>query len=83
MDIFSIFDPLKHTDANQYLNWWQYILHTVLQGFIGKLVAVTLLAIAFWLFLKARNIYGGVVCVIGSACVAYGYPVLRMFGISV
>lgn len=72
-DIFKIFSEHK------YAEFWYYVLTVALKGFWARFAAFALLVSGLWVLVKKRNVQVGIMLVIFSLVLTYGYTIIRFF----
>lgn len=65
-------NPLHHMDAARYNEIWQKLFSTLLYGFWGRFLFLTLIFLSFWFGVRMRNPSLAGICLILAALVAYG-----------
>lgn len=65
-------NPLQHMDPTRYNEIWQKLFSTMLYGFWGRFLFLTLVFMSFWFGVRMRNPALAGVCLILAALIAYG-----------
>lgn len=74
-------NPLTYFTFEVYAASWQRLFSTLLQGFWGRLLALSLLLLSFWFGVRRRNFATGFAFFLLALLVTYGAPLLRMLGL--
>ena len=74
-------DPTKHVSQEKYLEFWQVLFSTVLQGVWAKVLASAALFLAFWFGVRKQQFMMGIVFFFISILFAYGGTILKFVGL--
>jgi hypothetical protein len=74
-------NPLSYVSSEGYAASWQALFSTLLQGFWGRLLALSLLILSFWFGVRRRNFAVAVSFFILALLVTYGAPLLKLLGL--
>jgi len=72
---------LTHFSFEGYAASWQQLFSTLLQGFWGRLLAVSLLFLSFWFGVRRRNFAVAFGLFALALLVTYGAPLLKLLGL--
>ncbi len=64
-----------------YANMWHYLFSTLLQGFWGRLLALSFLVLSFWFGVRRRNFAAAAAFFVLALLVTYGAPLLKLLGL--
>ena len=64
-----------------YATMWQYLFSTLLQGFWGRLLALSFLVLSFWFGVRRRNFAAAAAFFALALLVTYGAPLLKLLGL--
>jgi hypothetical protein len=81
VDFLEHLNPLRHVTTGRYLDIWQSLFSTLLQGFWGRLFAVSFLLLSFWFGVRRRNFAMGAAFFALSLTFTYGAQFLRVLGL--
>lgn len=78
---FQRINPLTHFSFEGYTTSWQQLFSTLLQGFWGRFLAVSLLALSFWFGVRRRNFAVAFGLFVLALLVTYGAPLFKLLGL--
>ena len=64
-----------------YTSLWQHLFSTLLQGFWGRLLALSFLLLSFWFGVRRRNFAAAAAFFVLALLVTYGAPLLKLLGL--
>jgi hypothetical protein len=70
-------NPLNHVSSDNYLAIWQGLFSTILEGFWGRLFAISFFVLSFWVGVKRRNFAAASAFFVLAILVTYGAPIFR------
>jgi hypothetical protein len=74
-------NPLNYFSLEGYAASWQSLFSTLLQGFWGRLLALSFLVLSFWFGVRRRNFAVALAFFVLALLVTYGAPLLKILGL--
>ena len=74
-------NPLGYFSSEGYAASWQTLFSTLLQGFWGRLLALSFFILSFWFGVRRRNFAMALSFFILALLVTYGAPLLILLGL--
>jgi len=71
-------NPLSYLSFEEYSASWRFLFSTLLQGFLGRLLAFSFLILSFWFGVRRRNFAVAFSFFILALLFTYGAPLLKM-----
>lgn len=81
MSVADKFNPLTHTNSDQYLVFWTHLFNTLFNGFWARAMAVTFFLLAIWFGVRRQHMPLGALFLVLALIVAYIAPLLRFSGL--
>ncbi|WP_028845498.1 hypothetical protein [Thermodesulfovibrio thiophilus] len=81
MDIFSIFDPLKHFGGESYLRFFRWLFETMFNGWLARMLGFICLGFSFWFWVRIENMARGLAFFALALLFGYGWVLFRIMGI--
>ncbi len=74
-------NPLHYVGQEKYQHFWQALFQTLLQGFWGRLIAVTFLLLSLWYGIRKGNLPLGVLFFVLALIMPFAAPALKFVGL--
>ena len=74
-------NPVRYITGESYAEHWRHAFATVLQGFWGRLLALSFLVLSFWFGVRRRNFAAAAALFVLALLVTYGAPLLKLLGL--
>ena len=81
MSWMDYLNPLSWMSPQQYLGFWQMLFSTLFLGLWSRLLAMSLLILAFWFGVRRRSFIMGFWCFAAATLLAYGGALLGFVGL--
>lgn len=74
-------NPLGYVSSEEYAASWQTLFSTLLQGFWGRLLALSFFMLSFWFGVRRRNFAMALSFFILALLITYGAPLFILLGL--
>ncbi len=81
----DFFNPFRYVRPDEYINFWYWMINTLLQGFWSRVIAVIFFVLALWVSIRRHNFRQAMIFYLLSFLWAYGggiiYFLKRVLGV--